>query len=248
MYLLPTVFTVGNMFCGYWSLVLAGQGKLERAGLMIVFAAVLDGLDGRIARMTKTTSAYGNEFDSLADLVSFGVAPAMLANHWALSNLGRLGWLVSFLYVVCAAMRLARFNIQAASADRRYFVGLPSPASAGSVGSLVFAFPGVVGQRALVVAVALLVTTLGLLMISRFRYRSFKDLALRRRKSYVQVLPLAALLVAVAFQPQWTLLSFAAVYLASAPVSYLWSAARRRTVASRKQGSRSEVADEPAFR
>ena len=248
VYLLPTVFTVGNMFCGYFSLVLAGRGELERAGLMIVFAAVLDGLDGRIARLTKTTSAYGNEFDSLADLVSFGVAPAMLANHWALSGLGRLGWLVSFLYVVCAAMRLARFNIQAATADRRYFAGLPSPASAGSVGSLVFAFPGLVRERALVVAVALLVTTLGLLMISRFRYRSFKDLALRRRKSYLQVLPLAALLVAVAFPPQWTLLSFAAVYLASAPASYLWSAARRRLVAARKRRSRSEVADEPAFR
>lgn len=248
MYLLPTVFTVGNMFCGYWSLVLAVHGELERAGLLIVFAGVLDGLDGRIARLTKTSTAFGYEFDSLADLVSFGVAPAMLAHQWALSGLGRLGWLVSFLYVVCAAMRLARFNIQAANADRRYFAGLPSPASAGSLGSLVFAFPAVVRERSLYIVVALLVTTLGLMMVSRFRYRSFKDLALRRRKSYLQVLPLAALLVAVAFQPQWTLLSFAVVYLASAPASYLWSAARRRLVVARKEGSRSEVADEPAFR
>ena len=251
VYLLPTIFTVGNLFCGFYSLVLGVRGDLGRAALMIVVAGVLDSLDGRIARATKTTSDFGLEFDSLADLVSFGVAPAMLAYHWALQGLGRVGWLVAFLYVVCAAMRLARFNIQAGPADRRYFVGLPSPSSAGALGALVFAFPDAAPSGSLVVAVALLVATLGLLMISRFRYPSFKDFGLGSRRSYLYVLPLAAILVAVAFHPEGTLLTFAAVYLLSAPVALVWSAAHRArqgAKAARTRHAGDGAADEPAFR
>jgi len=251
VYLLPTVFTIGNLFCGFYSLVLSVRGDFERAAILIIIAGVLDGLDGRIARLTGTTSAFGNEFDSLADLSSFGIAPAMLANQWALMSLGRLGWLVAFLFVVCAAMRLARFNIQAASADRRYFAGLPSPSSAGALASLVFAFPSARPAGSLAVGVGLLVATLGLLMISHFRYRSFKDLGLGSRRSYLYVLPLAALLVAIAFQPQWTFLTFAAVYLASAPAGYLVSLTRRsraRYVAARRRRAGTDVADEPALR
>ena len=126
IYLLPTLFTVGNLFFGYSSVVQSSAGRLELAALSIVLAAVLDGLDGRIARLTGTTSAFGIEFDSLADIVSFGIAPALLAYHWALGP-GRVGWALTFLYVVSAATRLARYNIQPPSMDKRYFVGLPSP-------------------------------------------------------------------------------------------------------------------------
>ncbi|HXV75452.1 MAG TPA: CDP-diacylglycerol--serine O-phosphatidyltransferase [Candidatus Polarisedimenticolaceae bacterium] len=232
IYLLPTLFTIGNLFCGFYAVVSASRGEFERAALMVIVAGVLDGLDGRIARMTRSTSAFGTQFDSLADLVSFGIAPAMLAYHWALAPLGRIGWLVPFLYLVCAAMRLARFNIKVASSDKRFFAGLPSPGSAGALASLVFAFPAPPGGTGLVVAVAVLVGTLGLLMLSTFRYRSFKDLDLAHRRSYLVILPLAAMLVAVAIQPKGALLLFASVYLMSAPLGYLWgllSAQPRRT-------------------
>lgn len=248
VYLLPTIFTIGNLFCGFYSLVLAVRGNLELAALMIVIAGVLDGLDGRIARLTGTTSEFGNEFDSLADLVSFGVAPAMLANQWALMSLGRLGWLVAFFYLVCAATRLARFNIQAGSGDRRFFAGLPSPSSAGSIGALVFAFPVAAPQGWLAIATAILVATLGLLMVSRFRYRSFKDVGLGSRRSYLYVLPLAAVLIAIAFQPQWSMLSFAALYLVSAPAGYLSGAVQRARARHGAPQTPSDVADEPALR
>jgi len=245
IYLLPTVFTVGNLFCGFYSLVLTFRGEIERASILIVVAAILDGLDGRIARLTGTTSPFGNEFDSLADIVSFGVAPAMLAYHWSLLPLGRVGWLVAFLFVVCAAMRLARFNIQTAAADRRCFAGLPSPSAGGSIACLSFAFPHTPAERWVPVAVALLVTTLGLLMVSRFRYPSFKSLELRSRRSYLYVLPLAATLVGIAVAPATALLTVAALYLVSAPAAYAWGGWRSRQSAGRANEA---VVDEPALR
>src|SRR3954452_1930761 len=132
VYLLPSLLTMGNMFCGYACIVYAMRGEYETAAPFIGFAVVLDMLDGRIARMTGTTSAFGLEFDSLADVISFGVAPAILSFSWGLQPLGRLGWLAGFLFLTAAAMRLARFNIQSAlGGDKRYFVGMPSPAAAG---------------------------------------------------------------------------------------------------------------------
>jgi CDP-diacylglycerol--serine O-phosphatidyltransferase len=228
IYLLPTVFTIGNLFCGFYSVVLASRGDYERAALMIVAAGVLDGLDGRIARMTRTTTAFGTEFDSLADIVSFGVAPALLAYHWALAPLGRIGWLVPFLFVVCAAMRLARFNIRGGSVDKRFFAGLPSPGAAGSLATLVFAVPEPIVPRGLALAVSGLVVTLGLLMLSTFRYRSFKTFELLNRRSYMLVLPLAAMLVAIVLYPKVALLVLATLYVLSAPVLYVTGLARAR--------------------
>jgi CDP-diacylglycerol--serine O-phosphatidyltransferase len=145
VYLLPSLFTLGNMFCGYACVVFAMRGEFETAAPFIGFAIVLDMLDGRIARLTGTASAFGVEFDSLADIISFGMAPAILAFSWGLQPLGRLGWAAGFLFVTAAAMRLARFNIQANSAgekDKRYFVGMPSPAAAAVPAATVFAYPG----------------------------------------------------------------------------------------------------------
>jgi len=246
IYLLPTLFTVGNLFCGFFSLVLTFRGAIEQASLLIIVAAVLDGLDGRIARFTGSTSEFGNEFDSLADIISFGAAPALLVYHWALLSLGRVGWLVAFLFVICAAMRLARFNIQSSWSDRRYFAGLPSPPAGGALAALSFAFPATPAASWIVVTVALIVAALGLLMVSRFRYVSFKQLELRSRRSYIYVLPLAATLVAIAIHPKTALLLLFGLYLLSAPATYAWGAVRR--VRSRADDTGERAVNEPALR
>jgi CDP-diacylglycerol---serine O-phosphatidyltransferase len=246
IYLLPTLFTIGNLFCGFYSLVLTFRSEFERASLLVIAAGILDGLDGRIARMTGTSSPFGNEFDSLADIVSFGVAPALLSYHWALIPLGRMGWLVAFLFVVCAAMRLARFNIQSSATDKRYFAGCPSPMAGGSVACLSYAFPGVDQQRWIALAVATLVTTLGLLMVSRFRYPSFKGLGLRSRRSYLYVLPIAATLVGIAVAPAPVMLGVAGLYLVAGPATYLWNALNART--GPRERPSEPVADEPLLR
>src|SRR5882757_11247471 len=142
VYLLPSLLTMGNMFCGYACVVYATRGEFETAAPFIGVAIVLDMLDGRIARMTGTASEFGVQFDSLADIITFGIAPAILSFSWGLAPLGRLGWAAGFLFVAAAAMRLARFNIQAASGgDKRYFVGMPSPAAAAIPAATVYAFP-----------------------------------------------------------------------------------------------------------
>lgn len=226
IYLLPTCFTVGNLFCGFFSLVEASRGQFELAAILIVVASILDGLDGRIARLTGTTSEFGVEFDSMADVVSFGVAPAFLAYRWALVPFHRFGWLIAFLYVVCAATRLARFNIQHAASDKRFFVGLPSPA-AGVLASVAFAFPDPPEFGFVSAALAVLVMIVAFLMVSRLRYRSFKDFDLRNRRSYIAVLPIAAALVAVLTHPKGAILTMATGYLVSGPIAYLWGVVQR---------------------
>ena len=230
-YLIPTLFTVGNLFCGFSSIIFASRGAFSTAAVLIVLAGILDGLDGRIARLTGTTSEFGLEFDSLADIVSFGVAPAFLAYHWALRPLGRVGWLFAFLFVICAAMRLARFNIQTHAASKRYFAGLPSPPAAGVVATLAFAFPAPPAEPWVAALVGVAVVAVALLMVSRFRYRSFKDVDLKRRFSFLVVLVPAAILVAILVHPRSSLLLCALVYAGSGPTAYLWSIATHRGAA-----------------
>jgi CDP-diacylglycerol--serine O-phosphatidyltransferase len=227
IYLLPTCFTVGNLFCGFFCIVEASRGRFEIAAILIILASILDGLDGRIARLTGTTSEFGVQFDSLADVVSFGIAPAFLVARWALAPLGRVGWLVAFLYVVCAAARLARFNIQRAAVDKRHFVGLPSPPAAGVLASAAFAVPELPEMRVVPAAAAVLVAVVALLMVSRIRYRSFKDFDLRNRRSYKAVLPIAAALVAVLTQPKWAIPALAFGYLLSGPCVYVFGLVQR---------------------
>jgi CDP-diacylglycerol--serine O-phosphatidyltransferase len=239
IYVLPTLFTVGNLFCGFASLVQAATGHIELAALAILVGAVLDALDGRIARLTRSTSQFGIEFDSLADVVSFGLAPALLMYHWALHSMGRIGWLAAFLYVVCAAMRLARFNLKAAHIDKRYFAGLPSPAAGGVLASLGFAFPEFPVLPGLAPTVAVIVFVIAALMLSRVRYRSFKDVDLRNRRSYLWVLPIAAILVSIAVFPKAVLLVLTSIYVASGPGMYAWSLLTRGRTAT------PAAADEP---
>lgn len=218
MYLLPSLFTVGNIFCGYVSIIRATQGDYKTASLLILVAALLDGLDGRVARATGTSSEFGLQFDSISDVISFGVAPSMLAFQWALASFGRIGWIASFLFVMCGAMRLARFNLQRTSHDRRYFVGMPIPAAACILAATVYAHPEpprAAGDPFMGIMILLLVLMVSLLMVSRVKYRSFKDLDLRIRRSYKYLLLPAAALALVALNPQVMIMLAGFAYLVS---------------------------------
>ncbi|WP_374249162.1 CDP-diacylglycerol--serine O-phosphatidyltransferase [Thermomonas sp.] len=231
IYLLPNLFTTGGLFGGFFAIIAASQGRFEAACIAIFVAAVLDGLDGRVARLTNTQSEFGVQYDSLADLVSFGMAPAMLMYHWALLalkqdslTLGKIGWLGAFLYAACAALRLARFNSQVGTVDKRWFVGLASPAAAGLMASAVWVCEVYdwSGETLRFGALALTVVT-GLLMVSRIRYNSFKGSGhgpkADRVPFFVLVL-VVAILIALWIAPAQTLLGTCTLYALSGPL--LW--------------------------
>jgi CDP-diacylglycerol---serine O-phosphatidyltransferase len=227
VYLLPSLFTMGNMFCGYACIIYAMRNELETAAPFIGFAYVLDVLDGRIARMTGSESEFGLQFDSLADVVSFGLAPAVLSFQWGLQPLGRLGWAAGFMFVACAAMRLARFNIQKGG-DKRYFVGMPSPAAAAIPASTVFLFPdGLYDYRAALPALAMVLVP-AVLMVSTIRFRSFKTFDLQSRRSYPVLILFALGMALLAAQPEILVVVLAYGYLASAFVEMALSRLRRR--------------------
>jgi len=228
--LLPSLFTTGNLFLGFWSIVKTLDGKFETAAPLIGGAVVLDMLDGRIARLTGTQSEFGAQLDSLADAVSFGVAPALLAYVWALALVPRAGWPAAFLFLVCGVMRLARFNVQHNVVDSRYFVGLPIPAAAAQVAAIVFVIPEPPSpaDRWQATAMLVLVVVLGFLMVSTFRYRSFKSFDLRRRRSYMTVLGVALLFLLVAAHPEATLLAVTTLYTVSGPLAWAIGWQRRR--------------------
>ena len=213
--LLPSLFTLANLFCGWSCIVYAMRGDLATAAPFIGVAMVLDMLDGRIARMTGTESEFGVQLDSLADVVSFGMAPAVLAYAWGLAPLGRLGWAAGFLFVTAAALRLARFNIQK-NTDKRYFVGLASPAAAAIVASTVFYYPtGLLARPEAFLAVVLVIVP-ALLMVSTIRFRSFKTVDLGQRRRYRVLIAAAAFLALIVSYPHEVLLVLAYAYLASA--------------------------------
>ena len=229
VYLLPSLLTMGNMFCGYACVVHAMRAEYETAAPFIGVAVVLDMLDGRIARLTGTTSAFGLEFDSLADIISFGMAPALLSFAWGLSSLGRLGWAAAFLFVAAAAMRLARFNVESAGGgDKRYFVGMPSPAAAAIPAATVFAYPsGLYDYRAALPALAMVLVP-AVLMVSTIRFRSFKTLDSPKRRPYTVLLLIAAGIILIAARPQAMLVVIAYGYLASAFIGLAISRFKRR--------------------
>jgi CDP-diacylglycerol--serine O-phosphatidyltransferase len=220
---------MGNMFCGYACIVYAMRGEFDTAPLFIGVAIVLDMLDGRIARLTGTSSDFGVEFDSLADVISFGVAPAMLSFAWALQPLGRLGWAAGFLFVAAAAMRLARFNIQSAGGgDKRYFVGMPSPAAAAIPASTVWAYPyAITDYRAALPALAIVVVP-ALLMVSTIRFRSFKTIDLQIRRPYTVLFLIAVAWMVFATHPRFVLVALSYTYLASAFIGLAVSRLRHR--------------------
>jgi CDP-diacylglycerol--serine O-phosphatidyltransferase len=213
--ILPSLFTIANLFCGWSCVVYAMRGELETAAPFIGVALVLDMLDGRIARMTGTASEFGVQLDSLADIISFGLAPAVLAYAWGLAPLGRLGWAVGFLFVTAAALRLARFNIQKGT-DKRYFVGLASPAAGAIIASTVFYYPAGLASKPEAYLAVLLVLIPALLMVSTIRFRSFKTIDLRIRRPYTILLLIAVGLVLITVEPRIMLAAMAYTYLVSA--------------------------------
>jgi CDP-diacylglycerol--serine O-phosphatidyltransferase len=222
-YFLPSLFTIGNIFLGFFAIVLALQGRFERAGFCILLAAVLDFLDGKIARMTGTESDFGREFDSLADVLTFGMSPALCAWAWGLHELGRAGWLVPLFYVVATSVRLARFNVQVSRVDSRWFVGLPSPAAAGTIASFLLVGVSRDWRPWMNGAMAAMLVALGLLMVSTFRFWSLKALDLRRPRSYRMALPLAAVILLLALWPERFFPGFAVAYAASGPLMWLFA-------------------------
>lgn len=220
-YLLPSLFTVGNIFLGFLAIVLSMNGQYRRAGFCILLAAVLDFLDGKIARMTGTESDFGREFDSLADVLTMGMAPALAAWAWGLRELGRAGWLVPLFYVVCTATRLARFNVQTTRTDPRWFVGLPSPAAAGTIASFLLVRPDSAWRPWLIGAMVGCLVAIGTLMVSTFRYWSLKALDLSQRRSYRVALPIAGVVVLLAFWPELFFPGFAIGYVVSGPLYWL---------------------------
>lgn len=226
-YLLPSLFTIGNILLGFLALVVALKGDFKRAALLLFAAGVLDGLDGRIARVTGTDSDFGREFDSLADVITFGMTPALLTYHWGLNELGRVGWLAPLFFVVCAAARLARFNVQTVVVDRRFFVGLPAPAAAGALGSILFFAPDVELRRWVQYLLVGTLLALGALMLSTFRYYSFKELDPKRRWSYRIALPMVAIVALIAYDPAAFFLAVSGTYTVSGPLNTLASRLRR---------------------
>ena len=220
VYILPSLLTTGNLLAGFYSITLTLSGDFARAAVFVLVAHVLDGLDGRVARFTRTTSRFGIEYDSLADLVAFGVAPAVLAYRWALVPWGDWGWLAASLYVACGALRLARFNVQVDSVEKRSFVGLPIPAAADVIAAVVllYYYVGGAGATHKQATLLLLTYTLAALMVSNFRYFSFKELPFRRRQAF-WILFLAIVLVQVTIAiPQVMLFLASAGYALSGPV------------------------------
>ena len=233
IYLLPNLFTTGGLFGGFFAIIAASQGRFEAACVAIFIAAILDGLDGRIARLTNTQSEFGVQYDSLADLVRFGMAPALVMYYWALSSFkldgvtaGKLGWLAAFLYAACAALRLARFNSQVGTVDKRWFIGLASPAAAAVLASFVWTFHGlgwIDGGELSLPALGLTVIV-ALLMVSRVRYTSFKGSGEGPRSERVPFMMLVGVviaLIALALAPARTLLCVFGLYALSGPVMML---------------------------
>lgn len=230
VYLLPNLFTTAALFAGFFAIISGMKGNFEAAGLAIIVAQLLDGFDGRVARMTNTTSAFGVQYDSLSDMVSFGLAPSLVMFSWGLEPLGKFGWAVAFLFATCAALRLARFNTQVGSVDKRYFVGLASPPAAAVLATTVWLWHDVVPPYEVSILLALLTAIIGLLMVSNLRYTSFKGLNLRGRVPFVVMLAALLIFVLVIIKPPLVLLLMACTYCVSGPV--MWLMSMRKTPAS----------------
>jgi CDP-diacylglycerol---serine O-phosphatidyltransferase len=220
IFLLPNLLTTGALFAGFYAVISGMAGDFSSACVAIVVAMFLDGLDGRVARLTNTQSAFGAEYDSLSDMLSFGVAPALICFSWALSDLGKIGWTAAFIYVACAALRLARFNVQLGTSDKRFFVGLASPAAGGLVVFMVWVCSEYeIEVTPLISVLAAFVTSIaGLLMVINIHYYSFKDMDFKNRVPFTMILIVIMVFVIVSWDPPLVLFLMAILYAVSGPV------------------------------
>ena len=233
IYLLPNLFTTAALFAGFYGIIAAMKGHYEAASIAIFIAMILDGLDGRVARLTNTQSDFGMQYDSLSDMLSFGLAPALIVYQWSLTEMGKMGWLAAFLFTACAALRLARFNTQVEVIDKRYFQGLPSPAAAGLIAGLVWVGydNGFTGEALRFPAFALTVLT-GILMVSNVRYHSFKDLDLKHKVPFMAGLAIVMVFVFIAVDPPQVLFFLLLLYAVSGPVLTLFHRQRLKASSS----------------
>lgn len=236
VYLLPNLFTTAALFAGFYSIVSAmyapvimGEEGVSVAreyftysAIAIFVAMILDGLDGRVARLTNTQSAFGAEYDSLSDMVAFGLAPALLAFQWSLAEAGKIGWMVAFIYVACAALRLARFNVQIGAVDKKYFIGLASPSAAAVIASTVWAFNHLkVAGDMVVYLMVPLVAVAGVLMVSNIKYYSFKTLDIKSRVPFIVILVIVLVFAVIGAAPAYALLVIFLGYTVSGPLQFL---------------------------
>ncbi len=243
IYLLPNLFTTAALFSGFYAIVASMGNRFEDAAIAIFIAMILDGLDGRVARMTNTQSAFGAEYDSLSDMASFGLAPALIAYEWALSGLGKIGWLAAFIYTASAALRLARFNTQLGVADKRYFQGLASPAAAGVVAGFVwishrYDFTGTESSWLM----CIITIAMGLLMVSNVRYYSFKDFDLKGKVPFVAMLVMIFIFVLISIDPPQVLFASFFIYAMSGILTTMVLVVRHRR---RRQHSTNAGSQEP---
>lgn len=222
VYLLPNLFTAGALFGGFFAIVQAMEGNFANAALAIFAAQILDGFDGRVARMTNTQSAFGTEFDSLSDMVSFGLAPAFVIYSWALAPLGKYGMGAAFVFSLCAALRLARFNTHAETEDSRYFTGLASPPAATLMASGVWLGSELELTFEISILAALITTFIGLMMVSNLKYQSFKGLDKNRRVPFAAMLITLLVFIAVTINPPIVLFALAFTYALSGPAAWVW--------------------------
>ena len=243
VYIVPNLFTSAGLFAGFYSIICTLDGRYWRAAVMILVAQLCDVLDGRVARLTHATSSFGIQYDSLADLVAFGVAPGILVYQWALRPWNKLGWLAASLYVTCGALRLARFNVQIASVEKRHFVGLPIPAAADVIAATVLVYYWLRGgaEYGKHIIMLLVIFAVAGLMVSEIRYYSFKDIRFHHRHPFSVLLGLILLMYLTVARPQLMLFLGIGVYAASGPVALAvrWSTRRRRPTST---------ADRPAVR
>jgi CDP-diacylglycerol--serine O-phosphatidyltransferase len=239
IFLLPNLLTTAALFAGFYSIIAAVDGNFHKAGAAIFVAMILDGMDGRVARLTNTSTQFGKEYDSLSDMVSFGLAPAIVVYQWGVARLtewnvawGRIGWLVAFLFAVAAALRLARFNSQASGTSKRFFVGLPSPSAAGLVAAFVWLSSelGLAGLGGLALAFAITAAAGGL-MVSRFRYYSFKEVHLGSRVPFTYLIGIVLIFILISLDPPTVFLILFGAYAASGPIYSLW---RKRAARPRR--------------
>ncbi|WP_226666256.1 CDP-diacylglycerol--serine O-phosphatidyltransferase [Microbulbifer aggregans] len=231
VYLLPNLITTGALFSGFYAIIAGMNGNFEAAAIAIFAAMILDGLDGRVARLTDTQSAFGVQYDSLSDMVSFGLAPALVVFNWGLGPLGKLGWAAAFLYAACAALRLARFNTQVDTVDKGVFIGLASPTAAAIVASMVWAGHEIEVGAGLGIVAALVTVAAGLLMVSNFHYSSFKKLDFKGRVPFVMMLAIILVFSLVTIDPPRVLLVLAVIYTFSGPLYWVWRRVRERKTA-----------------
>lgn len=230
VYLIPSLFTAGNLFCGFFSIVSTFSGQYWQAAIFIVLAHLLDGMDGYVARLTKTTSQFGIEFDSLADVVSFGVAPGILVYYWALTPWHTWGWLAACLYVACGALRLARYNVQARNVEKSHFVGLPIPAAAEMIAATVvlYYFLGGEGAANKEIILLLVIYVLAGLMVSNFHYFSLKQVNLRKRHPLWLLVSGILLIKLIIGEPQIMFFTIVLLYTLSGPLLWLLTTYKRR--------------------